>query len=175
MLKFFYCFLKKYIPERGFELLESDIDSMYFAISRRSLDDCVPEHLKAEYFRARLRLLPAEACPKHAESYIQQRTANQIWKKNECCEKYYRFTRRTLGLMKVEYSGTKQISLTLKTYYCVGDKNKQVSKGVCIHQNPLTFNEYCKVLESNQPLSITNHGFRSHQSRIFSYAQTEKV
>ena len=62
MLKFFYCFFKKYIPEPCFELLESDTDSMYFAISRRSLDDCVPEHLKAEYFRARLRWLPAEAC-----------------------------------------------------------------------------------------------------------------
>ena len=135
MLKFFYCFLKKYIPERCFELLESDTDSMYFAISRRSVDDCVPEHLKAEYFRARLRWLPAEACPEHVESYIRQRTTNQIWKKEECCEKYYTFTQRTLGLMKVEYSGTKQISLTSKTYFCVGDKNKQVSKGICIRQN----------------------------------------
>ena len=76
--------------------------------------------------------------------------------------------------MKVEYSGTKQISLTSKTYFCVGDKNKQVSKGVCIHKNPLTFNEYRKVLTSNQPHSMTNRGFRSHQSRIFSYAQTKK-
>ena len=50
MLKFFYCFLKKYVPKRCFELLESDTDSMYFAISRRSLDDCVPENLKEEYF-----------------------------------------------------------------------------------------------------------------------------
>ena len=38
MWKLFYCFLKKYIPEHCFELLESDTDSMYFAISRRSLD-----------------------------------------------------------------------------------------------------------------------------------------
>ena len=53
MLKFFYCFLKKYVPERCFELLESDTDSMYFAISRRSLDDCVPEDVKEKYFRAR--------------------------------------------------------------------------------------------------------------------------
>ena len=75
MLKFFYCFLKKYKPERCFELLESETDSMYFAITR-SLDDCVPEHLKTEYFRARLRWLPAEAYPEHAESNIQQRTAN---------------------------------------------------------------------------------------------------
>ena len=174
MLKFFYCFLKKYIPERCFELLESDTDSMYFAISRRSVDNCVPEHLKAEYFRARLRWLPAEACPEHVQSYIRQRTTNQIWKKEECCEKYYTFTQRTLGLMKVEYSGTKQISLTSKTYFCVGDKNKQVSKGVCIRQNPLTFNEYRNVLKNNQPHSITNRGFCSHQSRIFSYAQTKK-
>ena len=62
MLKLFYCFLKKYIHEGCFELLESDTDSMYFAISRRSLDDCVPEDLKEEYFRAKLCWLPAEAC-----------------------------------------------------------------------------------------------------------------
>ena len=59
MLKFFYCFLKKYIPERCFELLKSDTDSMYFAISRRSLDDCVLKDLKEEYSRARLCWLPA--------------------------------------------------------------------------------------------------------------------
>ena len=76
--------------------------------------------------------------------------------------------------MKIEYSGTKQISLTSKTYFCVGDKNKQVSKGVCIRQNPLTFNQYRNVLESNQPHSITNRGFCSYQSRIFSYVQTKK-
>ena len=50
MLKFFYCFLNKYILERCFELLERDTDSMYFAISRRSLDDCVPKDVKEEYF-----------------------------------------------------------------------------------------------------------------------------
>ena len=72
MLKFFYCFLfKKYIPERCFDLLESDTDSMYFAISRNSLDDCVPDHLKSDYFRERLRFLPAEACPEHAERYTE--------------------------------------------------------------------------------------------------------
>ena len=41
MLKFVYCFLKNYIPERCFELLKSDTDFMYFAINRRSLDYCV--------------------------------------------------------------------------------------------------------------------------------------
>ena len=174
MLKFFYCFLKKYVPERCFELLESDTDSMYFAISRRSLDDCVPEDVKEEYFRARLCWLPAEACLQHTESYIKQRTAGKDWEKQECYQKYNKFTQRTLGLTKVEYSGNKQISLTSKTYFCLGDQNKQVSKGVFIHQNPLTFEEYRNVLQSNQPLTITNRGFRSYQNRIFSYAQCKK-
>ena len=174
MLKFFYCFLKKYVPERCFELLESDTDSMYFAISRRSLDDCVPEDVKEEYFRARLCWLPAEACPQRTESYIKQRTTGDDWEKQECCQKYNKFTQRTLGLMKVEYFGNKQISLKSKTYFCLGDKSKQVSKRVCINQNPLTFEEYRNVLQSNQPLTITNHGFCSYQNRIFSYAQFKK-
>ena len=83
---------------------------MYFAISRRSLDNWVPEHLKEEYFQARLHWLLAEACPEHKERYIEQRTAGQAWEKEECCQKYNQITQRTLGLMKVEYSGTKQIS-----------------------------------------------------------------
>ena len=77
--------------------------------------------------------------------------------------------------MKVEYSASKQISLMSKTYFCPGDKNKQASKGVCIYQNPLTFDEYHKVLESNQPLSIINRGFRSHQNRIFLTHKVKKV
>ena len=58
MLKFFYLFLKKYIPDRCFEMLESDTDSMYFSLSRESSDDCVPEELKTSYFRDKLIWMP---------------------------------------------------------------------------------------------------------------------
>ena len=61
-----------------------------------------------------------------------------------------------------------------KPHFCLGDKKKQVSKGVCIHQNPLTFEEYRNVLQSNQPLTITNRGFRSYKNRIFLYVQCKK-
>ena len=50
MLKFFYLFLKKYIPDRHFELLKTDTDSIYFSISKENLNDCVPPHLKPNYF-----------------------------------------------------------------------------------------------------------------------------
>ena len=166
--------MKKYVPECCFELLESDTDSMYFAINCCSLGNYVPKDVKEECFRARFCWLPAEARLQHTESYIKQRTAGKDWEKQECCQKYNKFTQRTLGLMKVEYSENKQISLTSKKYFCLTDKNKQVSKGVCFHQNPLTFDEYRNVLQSNQPLIITNRGFSSYQNRIFSYAQSKK-
>ena len=133
-----------------------------------------PQRCKGRVFSSKTLPVPAEACPQHRESYIKQRTAAKDWEKQKCCQKYNKFTQKTLGLMKVEYSGNKQISLTSKTYFCLRDKNKQVSKGDCIHQNPLTFDEYRNVLQSNQPLTITNRGFRSYQNRIFSYAQNKK-
>ena len=44
--------------------------------------------------------------------------------------------------MKVEYWGTKQILLTSKSYFSFREKNKQVSKGMCIRQNSLAFDNY---------------------------------
>ena len=71
MLKFFYLFLKKYVPDRYFELLETDTDSIYFSINKKNLDDCVPRHLKSNYRINKLKWLTSEACPKHEEAYIQ--------------------------------------------------------------------------------------------------------
>ena len=71
MLKFFYLFLKKYIPDRHFELLETDTDSIYFSISKENLNDYVPHHLKPNYFRNKLKWLTSEVCPEHEEAFIQ--------------------------------------------------------------------------------------------------------
>ena len=51
MLKFFYLFLKKYIPDHHLEQLETDTDSIYFSINKENLDDYVPPHLKPNLFR----------------------------------------------------------------------------------------------------------------------------
>ena len=67
----FYLFLKKYIPDRCFEMLEKDKDSMYFSLSGESMEDCVPEKLKPSYFWDKLIWMPAKVCPKHEEQYIE--------------------------------------------------------------------------------------------------------
>ena len=68
--------------------------------------------------------------------------------------------------MKLEYEGDNQICLALKSYFCKGETNKKVSKGVSIAQNPLTFDQYLNVLETNKPLLIGNRGFRTKEHQI---------
>ena len=71
MLRFLYLFLKKYIPDCHFELLETDIDSIYFSISKENLDDYVPPHLKPHYFCDKLKWMTSEVCPEHKGAFIQ--------------------------------------------------------------------------------------------------------
>ena len=109
MLKFFYLFLKKYIPDRHFELLEIDTDFIYFSISKENLDDCVPTHLKAIYFRDKLKWLTSEVCPNHEETFIQRKLEGEKWDAQPCCTTFELFDKRTLGKMKLEYEGDNQI------------------------------------------------------------------
>ena len=76
--------------------------------------------------------------------------------------------------MKVEYEGKNQLCLASKFYFCQGETNKQVCKGVSIAQNPLTFDQYLNVLETNKPLLVENRGFRNKEHQIFSYVQKKK-
>ena len=66
----------------------------------------------------------------------------------------------------------KKSHLLLNLISALAKKNKHVSKGVCIHQNPLIFDNCLQA--NDKPLSITNRQFCNHQHRIFSYAQTKK-
>ena len=166
MLKFFYLFLKKYIPDRHFELLETDTDSIYFSISKENLDNCVPPHLKASYFRDNLKWLTLEVCPNHKETFIQRKLEGEEWDAQPCCISFELFYKITLGKMKLKYEGDNQICLASKSYFCKGETNKQVCKGMSIAQNPLIFDQYVRVLETGKPLLVENRGFRSKNTKF---------
>ena len=55
-------------------------------------------------------------------------------------------------------------------------KEKRTNKFVkgCLLLKTLTFDEYLNILETNKPLLIENHGFRSKNHQIFSYVQKKK-
>ena len=174
VLKFFYLFLKKYIPDRHFELLETDTNSIYFSISKENLDDYVPPHLKPNYFRDKLKWLTSKVCPEHEEAFIQCKIENKEWDARPCCSSFVAFDNRTLGKMKVEYEGDNQVCLASKSYFCEGETNKQVCKRVPNAQNHLTFDQYLNVLETNKPLLVENREFRTKEHQIFSYVEKKK-
>ena len=146
ILKFFYHFLNKYIPKKCYSLLESDTDFLYFSISRDSLDNCVPQHLKEEYFREKRKYMPADCCDECLNKFIDVKISAGIWTPPSCCQKRNAFDTRVLGLMKTEYEGEKAVALTCKTYFCEGKSKKQVCKGVSIRQNPLILKNTSKHL-----------------------------
>ena len=51
----------------------------------------------------------------------------------------------------MEYKGIAQVSLTSKSYFCLGETKKQVSKGVSICQKSLSFEQYVNALKNNTP------------------------
>ena len=132
MLKFSYLFLKKYILDHCFEMLESDTDAMYFSLSRESIDDFVPEELKTSYFQDKLIWMPAEACSKYDEQYIECRSKDKPWMMEQCCLVFHSFDKRSLEKTKEEYKDTAHVSLTSKSYFCSGKTKKQVCKDVSI-------------------------------------------
>ena len=173
-LKFFHHFLDKYILKKCYSLIESDTDSLYFFISRDSLDDCVPQHLKEEYFREERKCTPAKCCDECLSKFIDVKIFGGIWAPPRCSQKRNVFDTRVLGLMKTEYEGEKAVALTCKMYFCEGKSKKQVCKGVSIRQNPLTFEKYFQTLDSTQPLSVVNRGFITRKHTILTYHQEKK-
>ena len=88
----------------------------------------MPEQLKEAYFKDKLVWMPAEACPSLTNDYIQKKIARENWTAGECCSDFNKFEQRTLGKTKQEFSGSQQICLASKSYFCCGPTNKQTNK-----------------------------------------------
>ena len=112
MLQFYHDLLDKFFDRRDFELIQMDTDSLYMALSGKDLDDLVKPGLKEEYQRVMVEFLTrVEKDPR---------------------------SKRTPGLFKKEFEGTRMIALTSKCYYannesdeCAPKKQQKISsKGV---------------------------------------------
>ena len=70
--------------------------------------------------------------------------------------------------------GSDAVALTCKSYAVLGESLKQVSKGVSIKQNPLSIDDYLKVLETDNPHFVTNRGFQVRNHQVFTYNQRKR-
>ena len=83
--------------------------------------------------------------------------------------------KRMPGIYKLEFSSNLMTLLAPKSYVCSGPEgDKLACKGVNTKQNRLTFDDYFRVLTSDESLAITNIGFRIKDHRVYSCKQNKR-
>ena len=141
----FWRFLNKYLMKSKYELCQMDTDSLYFAISEDSIDECVKPELKEEWVDAKKKWFPSTD------------TTERDFNGHIITEVEY--TNRTPGLFKLEFSGDGIVALNSKVYIAFGEKDKVSCKGVQQKRNVIVKEKMKDVLETQKPQYVTNAGF----------------
>ena len=100
MLQFYYDFINKYLNQSLYEINETDTNSLYMSLAGNSVEELVPQE-KKQAFKAE----------KHLWFVTSQAPQGK----------------RTPGLFKVEYTGTKMVSLCSKSH-CFEDTDNGTVK-----------------------------------------------
>ena len=158
MLEFFYDFLEKYFSIKDFELCYMDTHSFYLAMSGGLLDDIVRPEMKKAYGGNK-----------------------ENWFVTD------EHSKRTTGLFKPEFVGTRGVGLTAKCYLDQNEagENKYSRKGVSKKHNDLRFQRYKDALdvflktrrdselEGKDIDKDKNVGFRVYDQGIVTYKQNK--
>ena len=157
----FWVFLKEHLDDSTYCLMETDTDSLYIAISKDTIDECVrPDKLddwkkrKYEYFASDSEEL-------------------RNFEGQEISEKQY--DKRTPGKFKLEFSGIGMICLNSKVYHIwtLDGKFKTSSKGMQ-ERNEITKEDFLDVLLEKMDHQVQNAGFIDNGLRKSTYTQTKK-
>lgn len=153
MLSFYYDCIR-YIEKPFFEYIEMDMDSAYFAIAGRSLEEVVKPSKKNEF-------TDLISCYQGEAKGFFPRT---------CCADHKWYDRRQPGLFKVEAEGTEMIAMCSKAYLLKQEDDCKVScKGVNKIQNP--YESFLKVITEKTPLMSTNRGIGNVKRTTVTYTQ----
>lgn len=159
MLEFHYDFLDKYFDRRDYELMYMDTDSEYVAWSDLDIDNLVKPSLKEEYLSEKSKWLAAD-----------------------------KFSERTPGVFKPEFSGSRMVALTAKCYLAqdtekskecceASDKPEKCKctkfscKGVSKKHNDMSFQRYKDCLNHVGIDKAQNTGFRIRDHGVVMYEQ----
>ena len=144
MLEFYYDFIKKYLKDSHYALIQMDTDSLYINLGGLTLDECVKPHLKKEFSVEK-------------ENWLVTNS-----------------TKRKPGLFKLEWSGIGYAGLNAKTYCCLGDEMKMGLKGVKKKLEYYNFESFKNVLVSEKPHFFKNKGIKLHQNKMYTYTEEKK-
>ena len=161
----FWEFLNEHLDQNLYCLMETDTDSLYLALARSTIDECVrPEKLQ-DWWEKKYKYFASDS-----EKPI-------MFDGKEITEKQYQ--KRTPGLYKLEFSGEGMICLNSKVYHLWGkDKNgieifKTSSKGMQ-ERNNLIREDFMSVLEERKEHKVQNAGFIREGTQTYTYTQDKK-
>lgn len=146
MLEFVFDFMVTFIPQKDYEICQSDTDSIYLACSAPSLGDVIKPELRDRFLREKDSWFPRSTTPAAAA-----------------------YDKRKPGLFKIEHEGDSIISLCSKTYFVSGETDKLSTKGLSKRLNSLQLEDFQRVLTSGIPSGGINRGFRVRQNNIWTY------
>ena len=127
MLQWQYDFMQKYTPEPMYSLAEMDTDSSYFGLAKPTLEECVFDSLRYDFYMEYDKWFPSPACNEHKNLFVETKMSKKEWVPFACCKKVHDFDKRTPGKFKFEFKGDGIIALCSKTYICWGDKETKIS------------------------------------------------
>ena len=165
MLEFRYDFLGRIMRPRSFRAKEMDTDSFYMALTENDLYDCFIEAAKTQMQESAKQFHEQEDC------YLPNAQLNFLTR--SCCREHAGMDKRTPGLFKIEWKGTKLVCLNSRTYCALTEKKKKlemVPKGSNKNlESPLeSLNLFCST---RCPTKDPNKGFRYYRGNIFTYKQ----
>jgi hypothetical protein len=160
MLQFHYDGFDRMVDRSKYELMETDTDSFYYALSGKSMEDTIkPSHFD-EYIRNVYQSCDDRVTP--------------FWFLRKCCERHEKYDNRTPGLFKKEFEGVEMVALCSKTYIVSNEDGCKFScKG--INKGGLgkdLIDTYKHVLTSGESKQGDNTGIQQRGIYLFTYNQT---
>ena len=143
----YWLFLFHHLRPECYELCECDTDSLYLAIARESVEECVkPEMVESWNANKHLYLASSDSVGTVEFDGVQ------VSRKS--------YDKRTPGLFKEEFVGDGIACHNSKVYMCVGENEVKTScKGTQKKRNDLRFEDFLAVLMTGKSKTIENAGF----------------
>ena len=160
----FWEFLHDHLDQDLYSLMECDTDSLYIALARDSIDECVKPEKRMEWNRRKYDYFASDS-PEGVTFDGQTITKKQ-------------YEKRTPGKYKLEFCGDGMICLNSKVYTIWGMKDgkkisKTSSKGMQSRNN-LMREEFLDVLLNKSDHKVQNAGFLDQGLQKVTYKQDKK-
>lgn len=174
LLSFYYDFLMKFLSPSSFCLIQSDTDSMYIALSEKSLFLSVYKSKREEFMLQYENWFAKDYCDAHKSDFFECVFGGATWNPGDCCSREAKYDSRTIGKFHTEFEGTCVIALASKTYYCTGATSKHSAKGISRRTNNLDSESYKDVLETATISQAINKGMKVRGDSVYTYKQKRK-